>query len=904
MNDFLHSLDPLWLDDQFQRWQRDKLSVPSEWRAFFAGYEFAGEMPAGPDFSSERCQDCSRRESAVQTLIDRYRELGHLLSCTDPLSPCRISHPLLDLTAFGLTDADLQTEFATPTFHLRRAKLEDVLANLRDTYCRSIGVEFMHLQEPTERQWLIERMEPSRNRRSWSRSEQLAILRRLQESALFESFLHRKFPGQKRFSLEGGESLIVFLEQLIAAASGQGVTDLVLGMPHRGRLNLLATILGKPLPNIFAEFADNLEQGFVGEGDVKYHKGFSADRDFPGGHRVHLTLAFNPSHLELVGPVVEGKARARQDLLREDGPKRVLPLVIHGDAAFAGQGIVAETFNLSQLDGYRTGGTVHLVLNNQIGFTTLPKDARSTRYATDLAKMLAVPIFHLHGEDPEAISHIAHLAAEYRQRFARDFVVELVCYRRHGHNEGDEPYFTQPLMYKRIQERPPVHRLYAAFLAEQGLAPEDAAAGEEQVLRRLEAAVAESPLLFADRGFAGQWSSVRRGYEPTKVDTGVPAEFLRDCMVRLVRLPEGFVLHPKVDALLQRRHEAVISGKGLDWGAAETLAYATLLHEGTSVRVSGQDCRRGTFNHRHAALYDQQTGEMIIPLGDMTHGGARFQIHDSMLSELAVLGFEYGYSLADPRALVIWEAQFGDFANGAQPIIDQFIVSGESKWDRSSGLVMLLPHGYEGQGAEHSSARIERFLQLCAEENLLVTYPTTPAQLFHLLRRQVRLPFRKPLVVFSPKSLFRHPACISDLSDLGSGWFREVLGEDHDYRQIRRILFCTGKFYYELSARRQETGCSDTAIVRIEQLYPLRIDLLKEVLAPLHRVERFVWAQEEPANMGAWQYLRQPLTELCGSEPEFRGRGAAAAPAVGSHRQHGIEQQQILHQLFPGDEGT
>ena len=893
---FIDSLDPRWLEEMQRRWQADPASVPADWQAFFAGFALAGEVEAGKD--GARCRSCSLKQAGVQALIRRYRSLGHLLACTDPLSPCPLSHPLLELSEFGLEAGDLDTEIFTRTSHQDGATLREILATLRDTYCRAVGVEFMHITEPAERQWLIDRMEPARNRTGIGRDEQLALLHQLQGAALFEQFLHRRFPGQKRFSLEGGETLIVLLEQALARAAGLGVTEVVLGMSHRGRLNVLANILGKPLANIFAEFADNLAQGFVGDGDVKYHKGYSADREFPGGVRLHLTLAFNPSHLEVVNPVVEGKARARQDRRGASGRRQVLPVLVHGDAAFAGQGLVAETLNLSQLEGYGTGGTLHVVLNNQIGFTTMPQDARSTRYATDVAKMLMVPIFHVHGDDPEAVAHVTRLAVEYRQIFGRDVVVELVCYRRHGHNEGDEPYFTQPGMYSRIKARPAVHRLYAAQLQEAGMPAATIEAGEAAVQQRLEEALTASPDLHAGLGFDGDWQTVQRGYQPLKVATGVQRRQLQAIGQRLAELPAGFQLHPKVAALLERRQAALASGSDLDWGGAEALAFATLLQEGTSVRLSGQDSRRGTFNHRHAVLHDQQSDAVHTPLAGLAREGAQFCIYDSLLSENAVLGFEYGYALASPRALVIWEAQFGDFANGAQPIIDQFIASGESKWDRSCGLVLLLPHGYEGQGAEHSSARIERFLQLCAEQNLLVANPSTPAQLFHLLRRQVRQPFRKPLVVFTPKSLLRHPACVSTLDELADGWFREVLPDAVDYRQVTRVLFCSGKICYELLAARQERNATDTAIIRIEQLYPLRLDLLREALAPLSRAERFVWVQEEPANMGAWEFLRRPLAGVIGREPTYIGRHSAAAPAVGSHHQHGVEQQRIIDEAF------
>lgn len=894
---FVEGLDPHWLEEQYTRWQREPDSLTPDWRAFFAGFSL-GQGGAGPVSGSERCHDCSLKLSGVNSLIYRYRDIGHLLACTDPLSPCPLSHPLLDLAEFGLSAADLETVFPTRRFLNESATLAEILEILRDTYCRSIGVEFMQITEPAERQWLIDRMEPVRNRPAVSREERIELLRLLTEAALFESFLHRRFPGQKRFSLEGGESLIVLLDRLAHHAAAGGMTDLVLGMAHRGRLNVLANLMGKPLANIFAEFADNLEHGFVGEGDVKYHKGFSAEREYPDAGRLHLTLAFNPSHLEAVDPVVEGKARARQDRIGSEGAKRLLPVLVHGDAAFAGQGVVAETLNLSQLEGYRTGGTIHVVLNNQIGFTTLPADARSTRYATDVAKMLMVPIFHVHGDDPEAVAYVARLALDYRQAFGRDVVVEVICYRRHGHNEGDEPYFTQPLMYERIKTRPPVHKLYADELIAAGEPSETAAALVQEVTARLEQALAEPPDPTADLGFASDWEGIRREYDRVAVATAVKRERLQALAEQLALLPQGFTPHPKVAALVQRRLEAVRTGSGIDWGNAEALACATLLADGIPVRLSGQDSRRGTFNHRHAVLHDLATDATHTPLSGVADSGAAFHVYDSMLSEGAVLGFEYGYAVASPCSLVIWEAQFGDFANGAQVIIDQFIAAGETKWDRSSGLTLFLPHGYEGQGAEHSSARIERFLQLCAEENLLVAYPSTPAQLFHLLRRQVLQAFRKPLVVFTPKSLFRHPDCVSTLEELASGGFSEVIPDLVPAGEVSRVLVCSGKVFYDLQEYRREQKRDGVAIIRVEQLYPLRRDLLQEAMAPLAHVADWRWVQEEPANMGAWLFVGQQLAEVAGKEFRLVGRKPAAAPAVGSHRLHAEEQKGLIAAAF------
>ncbi|AJE03900.1 2-oxoglutarate dehydrogenase E1 component [Geobacter pickeringii] len=889
--DFLSGASPDYLESLYRRWCDDPAAVTPEWRAFFSGFEAGRGAPVAESPSPELIA----KQSAVDSLVYRYRDLGHLLACTDPLAPCRVEHPLLSLQHYDLDESDLDRTFRARRFLVKKeATLREIIETLRETYCRSIGVEFMHIQDPRERSWLIERMEPVRNRPPFTREEKLTILEKLQQGTLFESFLHRRFMGQKRFSLEGGETLIPVLDAVVARGAEQGITDLILGMAHRGRLNVLATLFGKPLENIFAEFADNLPLGFVGDGDVKYHKGFSCDRELADGRRIHLTMAFNPSHLEAVDPVVTGKCRARQDAAGPGGAKLVLPVLIHGDAAFAGQGVVAETLNLSQLEGYRTGGTLHIVVNNQIGFTTLPADARSSLYATDVAKMVAVPIFHVHGEDPEAAVHAVRLALDYRQTFGKDVVVEIICYRRHGHNEGDEPYFTQPVMYGRIKDRPPVHELYAAALVAEGVAREEIDARAAAYAKILEDAFAAPPRpLLA--GFGGKWERYRREYTPGPVATAVEAEALRTLAARLAAIPPGFALHPKVAALLERRREAVAKGEGIDWGNGETLAYATLLAKGISIRLSGEDSRRGTFGHRHSFLYDMATEAHHVPLATVAADGAVFGAWDSMLSEFAVLGFEYGYSVEEPEALVIWEAQFGDFANGAQVIIDQFIAGGESKWERVSGLVLLLPHGFEGQGAEHSSARIERYLQLCADHNLQVAYPSTPAQLFHLLRRQAKQPFRKPLVVFTPKSLLRHPRCVSRLEDFAAGGFREVLVDAVPPSPAATLLLCTGKVFCDLRERCERDGRGDVAIVRLEQLYPLRTDLLREAVAPFGGAKKVAWVQEEPKNMGAWSHLRPHLAEILGAEPRYVGRPENDVPAVGSHRLHQEEQERIVN---------
>ena len=888
---FSHNISPEWIEELYRLWLESPDRVDARWHDFFEGFDLGRADRSYPD------PGMALKQSGVQTLIHRYRDIGHLLACTDPLSPCKIDHPLLSLAAFGLDESDLDRSFSTRRFYKKDAPLREIVQVMRETYCRSIGVEFMQIQDPDERQWLIDRMEPLRNRPNLSQEQKLAILGKLQEATLFETFLHKRYPGQKRFSLEGGETLIPVLHTLVLRSAGSGIRDIILGMSHRGRLNVLANVFHKPYENIFAEFEDNEEYGVIGEGDVKYHKGFSSDARLPDGGRLHLSLAFNPSHLEAVDPVVEGKTRAKQDRAGRDGKKQVLPILLHGDAAFAGQGMVTETLNLSQLEGYGTGGTIHIILNNQIGFTTLPVDARSTAYATDVAKMLMAPIFHVHGEDPEAAVHAVSLALEYRQAFGRDVVVEVICYRLHGHNEGDEPFFTQPVMYDKIKDRRPVYEVYQEKLLEEGLDAGQISEMAGRITARLEEASGLQPAVEAN-GFQGAWSTIGREYTPDPVATGVPRETLVELSGQMARVPDGFTPHRKVADIFRKRLEAVSQGEGLDWGNGEALAFATILREGVSIRLSGQDSRRGTFSHRHSMLYDQTTGEHYVPLAAVAAPGAEFRAFDSMLSEAAVLGFEYGYSVEAPECLTIWEAQFGDFANGAQVIIDQFIASGESKWERATGLVMLLPHGFEGQGAEHSSARIERFLLLCADNNMQVVYPSTPGQFFHLLRRQVKETFRKPLVVFTPKSLLRHPRCVSRLDELVSGRFLEVIPDAADPAKVTAVFFCSGKIYVELLERRERDRRDDIALVRIEQLYPLRVELIEAAFAPYRPGVTVTWVQEEPANMGGWDFMRHNLASLLGTEPRYIGRPAAPAPATGSHRHHREEQESIMTEAF------
>jgi 2-oxoglutarate dehydrogenase E1 component len=891
----LAGASPEFIETLFQQWRENPDSVSSDWNAFFNGFELGQDTV--PAHDEELDAELAYKNSSVESLIYRYRDNGHLLACIDPLSGCRITHPLLELSAFNLSKADLQRVFRSRRFLKREATLEKIVETLRDTYCRSIGVEFMHIQEPVERQWLIGRMEPVQNKPDIPKEKKLWILEKLMEGGLLEQFLTRNFMGQKRFSLEGGETLLAALEALVERAAELGASDLILGMAHRGRLTILANIFRKPIENIFSEFNDNLTETVISDGDVKYHKGFSCDRELPEGRRIHLAMASNPSHLEAVNPVVEGMCRARQDSCGRNGICRVLPVLIHGDAAFPGQGVVSETFNLSQLEGYRTGGTVHLVINNQIGFTTLPQNARSSRYATDTAKSVGAPVFHVHGEDPEAAVYVTQLALDYRYAFGRDVVVEIICYRRHGHNEGDEPSITQPLMYDRIRNRPPVHEIYSKKLIKEGIPAHEIDIRAKTITNKLEEAYKAFPssdfLGFHEKGEPSQ-----RDYAPPTVDTGVVKEVLRNLAGRLTTIPEGFTPHPKITNLLDKRKKAVEKGSDIDWGGGESLAFATLLNEGTSVRISGEDSCRGTFGHRHLILYDRKTERTHVPLSLVADQGAGFYPWDSMLSEFAVLGFEYGYSVEAPETLVIWEAQFGDFANGAQVIIDQFIAGGESKWGRAAGLVLFLPHGYEGQGAEHSSARIERFLQLSADNNMQVVYPSTPAQLFHLLRRQMKQLFRKPLVVFTPKSLLRHPLCVSTLDEFERGWFMEVISAKSDPEKTNTLLLCTGKIYYDLLAQMKKKEQKDVAIIRIEQLYPLRMDLLEEVVAPYRNANKAAWVQEEPKNMGAWSFMRERLSSILDREPVYIGRQENDVPAVASHRRHAREQDRIIDEAL------
>jgi 2-oxoglutarate dehydrogenase E1 component len=751
-------------------------------------------------------------------------------------------------------------------------------------------------------------MEPVLNQPGFSPADKKKILQKLQEAALFEQFLNKKYLAVTRFSLEGGDALIPMLDALADFAGEQGCREIILGMAHRGRLNVQAHFLGKPYKEIFAEFENCYDpESLYGSGDVKYHNGYLSDIQTAGGKHLKIYMVHNPSHLEAVDGPAEGIARARQDMAGAGAFREVLPLLIHGDAAFAGEGVVYETLNMSRLPGFRTGGTIHIVLNNQIGYTTLPEDARSTRYATDGAKMLMVPIFHVHGENPEAAVHVMRLAAAYRMEFKKDAVVDLVCYRRWGHNEGDEPYYTQPQMVERIRKRPSLHRLYADALLESGTMTQDGVKSHEAAVTRFfeEAfdAVHGSVCPYPEPRYFQNWAGYHGGADPSPGDTGVGKEKLKALAARLSHTPKGFSIYPKLDALLKKRLETVDKESGIDWACAESLAFATLLTEGFPIRLSGQDVARGTFAQRHSVWADIHTGKFHVPLNHLEPDQARFDVFNSHLSEYGVLGFEYGYSVTRPETLTLWEAQFGDFSNNAQAVIDLFIAAGESKWGRLSGLVLLLPHGYEGLGPEHSSARMERFLQLCAEDNLQVCNATTPAQYFHLLRRQMKRKVRKPLVIFTPKSLLRHPLAVSDLPDMASGRFQEVLDDTLKPKPLKRIVLCSGKIYYELLQRRERLKKTDTALLRVEQFYPFPEAVFENVAAKYRHVKEWIWVQEEPRNMGGWAFMRDRLDGRLPRPLRYVGRPDSASPAPGFPKIYRRQQDAVVDEAVAPHSG-
>jgi 2-oxoglutarate dehydrogenase E1 component len=886
-------LDPVYLESLYEEWQQDPDSLDPTWQAFFQGFSLAS--------CPRKCVAAgqAQKQSNVASLIYNYRDQGHRLAHNNPLffPPSDIDE--LSLEYFQLSNADLDEVFDTGHLGFKqRATLREIVKFLEDTYCGSVGAEYLHIQDVSIRRWLQDQMEKSQNRPSLKGEEKRLILENLIDAALFETFVHRRFVGHKRFSIEGAESLISALHWLVDISPQLGVDEVVIGMAHRGRINVLANLLDKPYQTIFSEFKDNyLLDSMHGSGDVKYHKGFSSDHDsHRDGQRVHLSLTANPSHLEVVGPVALGKARAKQR--RDPERQKVLPLVVHGDSAFAGQGIVAETFNMSRLKGYSVGGTIHLIVNNQIGFTTGPDQARSAGYATDVAKMVEAPIFHVNGDDPEAVVFVSELALRFRQTFGRDVVIDMLCYRRHGHSEVDEPRLTQPLLSRQIAGHTPVHHIYSQKLVKEGVLSADEVSQLEDGVRTTldEAFVAAQipkPAPEPD-SYHGKWVGFDYPYSADPVDTSVARSVLEHVSERLRAVPENFSLNSKVKRILgQRNLEAPV-----DWSYGEALAFGTLLLEGTPVRLSGQDSERGTFSQRHAVLSDVNTVEHHVPLNHLAEDQARFCVYNSPLSEASVLAFEYGYSLADPGMLVLWEAQFGDFANGAQVIVDQFIVAAHAKWKRSNNLVMLLPHGYEGQGPEHSNAYLDRYLAACAEENIQVCVPTTPAQYFHVLRRQMHRPFRLPLVLMTPKGLLRHPLATSTLDDLAHGRFMEVLDDPKPPQRAGRVVFCSGRVYYDILEAKERIGVHDVALVRVEQLYPFPKEQIERIVEFYEEVD-VIWAQEEPANRGGWTYF----------EPQFRsvlphrrlryvGRPPSASPAVGSMALHRQEQRRLVEQAL------
>jgi 2-oxoglutarate dehydrogenase E1 component len=902
--DFVNRENVDYIDRLYQQYHSDPKSVDAYWQAFFAGFEAAGgtlDTLAGA-FDGDRAPEPTDARAGVEVknLVHTYRELGHLIANLDPLGHNRETHPLLDLSQFGLSEADLDKRVTQSDFRgTTDGTLRDLIAKLRTTYSSTIGVEFTNISEKAQRDWLLERMEPNLNKPTLTDEESKEILYQLVAAQGFEDFLAVKHQGQKRFGLEGTESLIPLVNSLIEDGSNLGVIEVVIGMAHRGRLNVLAHVLNKPYETILAEFDGSLSRS-DGDGDVKYHLGFNQDREI-NGKNVHIALSYNPSHLELVDPVVVGIVRAKQNYLGDHAHRiRVVPILMHGDAAFCGQGIVHETLGLSELPYYRTGGTIHLIVNNQIGFTTLPRQGRFTPYPTDVAKMIQAPIFHVNGDDPEACVHAARLAIAFRQEFHCDVMIDLWSYRKNGHNESDEPSFTQPVMYREIASKTSVRDLYARKLIEAGkITAEEFETMKADARAVLDTALENSrerhqrPVV---QTFGGVWKDISRAGSDWSAVTKVPADILRKVGDGISKLPEGFTIHPKLKGLMNRRLEMSQGKAPIDWGGAEMLALGSLVLGGTPIRFVGQDAQRGTFSHRHAALRDYNTGDKYVPLANISENQAPIIFVNTMLSELAVLGFEYGFSSADPRNLVVWEAQFGDFVNMAQPIIDQFIVAAETKWQKMSGLVMLLPHGYEGSGPEHSYAYLDRFLSLCAENNIQVVYPSTPAQYFHVLRRQMLRKFRKPLVLMMPKSNLRD--AVSTLPELTEGAFQLVVDDPRDppRERVHRLLLCSGRIYFALETARKNAGVEDVAIVRVEQLYPYPQKELQAILAKYNKAAEICWVQEEPRNRGAWMFMSDRLTPML---PEtatltYIGRDEAASPAVGSKKVSDAEEAQII----------
>ncbi len=913
------------LDSKYADWKDDPTSVDSSWASFFEGFEIgmtqtpktksgeggsgASEMVGGLDIATR---------ARLVSLVYNYRTMGHIKAWVDPLEKAPPHQEMFELESLGFTEADLDERVSTQFYEGGRTMpLRELIERLEKIYCGRVGYEYMHIHKQEVRNWLRERIENRIDQEPPSKEEQKDVLTWLTHAEMFERFLHRKYVGQKRFSLEGGDSLMVALNGILKGCPGNGIKEITLGMAHRGRLNVLANLLGKPLSVLFYEFSDNYIPNMVaGDGDVKYHLGFEATRSVPDGD-VEIHLGANPSHLEAVNGVVEGKARSRQrdfDKLKRDlGVERqpVLPILVHGDAAFAGQGSVAEVLNLSQLSGYRTGGTVHLVVNNQIGFTTTPADARSSTYCTDVAKMIEAPIFHVNGDSPMDVLFVSQLALAFRQKFKRDVVIDIVCYRRHGHNEGDEPAFTLPKTYREIRSHKTTLQLFRAALDQSGDIPKDESDKVEEVYQsQLDSEMAELEKA-QEKGLGHQLRTElpmpQPPYSHETVRTGVAVANLRRIGKKISTIPDGVNINSKLaQRFLGAREKAIDSGEGINWAFAEALAFGSMLKEDTAVRLSGQDCRRGTFSQRHAVLYDPENRERYTALNHLDKNQKqKLWVYNSHLSEFAVLAFEYGYSLSTEDMLVLWEAQFGDFANGAQVIIDQFISSAESKWQRNSNLVMLLPHGYEGQGPEHSSARLERFLQLCAAQNMIIGNLTTPAQYFHVLRRQVVREVKKPLILMTPKSLLTLPECTSTLKEMGKGTaFQEMIDDSTPEREknpekINRLIFCSGKVYYDLLRHRNaDESLSKTAIIRIEQLYPYHKDRLKEIVDGYPKASKWVWCQEEPLNMGAWSFIGPRIQKLTKHKVRYAGRSSAASPAGGSKKVHTLEQKRLIENAF------
>ena len=933
-NSYLFGGNAPYVEELYEAYLQNPSSVPDNWRAYFDAMQNvpavdgsnARDIPHAPIVASfaERAKqgpiktivasadsDMGRKRVAATQLIAAYRNIGSHWADLDPLKRQeRPPLPDLDPAFYGFSEADLDIVFnASNTYFGKESmSLRELLNNLRETYCGTIGAEFMYVSDQAQKRWWQERLETTRSKPVFTLEKKKHILDRLTAAEGLERFLHTKYVGQKRFSLEGGESFIAAMDELIQRAGSKGVQEIVIGMAHRGRLNVLVNTLGKMPADLFAEF-EGKHVDDLPAGDVKYHKGFSSDVSTEGGP-VHLSLAFNPSHLEIVNPVVEGSAKARQERRGDAGHKEVLPVQVHGDAAFAGQGVVMETLNLAQTRGYGTGGTMHLVINNQICFTTSdPRDARSTLYCTDVVKMIEAPVLHVNGDDPEAVVYAMQLAVDFRMEFNKDVVVDIICFRKLGHNEQDTPAVTQPLMYKKISQHPGTRKLYADKLVAQNLTPADFG---DELVKSYRAAMdagkhTVDPVLsnFKNK-FAVDWMPFLNRKWTDAADTAVPVTELKRLAERITTIPDHFKVHPLVEKVIKDRANMGKGEQMLDWGMGEHLAFASLVASGYPVRITGQDAGRGTFTHRHAVLHDQARERWdagtYIPLQNVSENQAPFTVIDSVLSEEAVLGFEYGFSTAEPNALVIWEAQFGDFVNGAQVVIDQFISSGEVKWGRASGLTMMLPHGYEGQGPEHSSARIERFLQLCADHNIQVVQPTTPAQIFHLLRRQMIRLFRKPLVIMTPKSLLRNKDAVSPLSDLAKGHFETVIPDNEELNasKVKRIIMCSGKVYYDLVNTRKEREATDTAIIRLEQLYPFPHKAVAAELKKYPAVTEIVWCQDEPQNQGAWffvqHYIMENMTE--GQKLGYAGRPASASPAVGYYAKHNEQQKALLDAAF------